>query len=94
MFIRVILVLFFGFLFLGKSHAQWIGTSFAETNEILQFEKNFEETSQENESVFHSYGLLFPSIQYLFLSISESNPEILFSPNISLLKLRGPPSQT
>ncbi|EOQ87115.1 hypothetical protein LEP1GSC202_2528 [Leptospira yanagawae serovar Saopaulo str. Sao Paulo = ATCC 700523] len=94
MFIRIILVLFLGFLFLGKSHVQWIGSSFSETSEILQLENYYEDTKQENETVFHSLSFLFPSIQFQFLSVSQSDPNLRFSLNFSVLKLRGPPSQT
>lgn len=94
MLIRAVFILIFSFLFLGKSQISWNISEFSEVSEILQLEKNSEDSVSENETIFNiaTFSLFHGN---LILESTSLLPTFLHYPTLLKIKnLRGPPKFT
>lgn len=92
--IRLILVLLFGFLVLGKPHDQWAEITIGETSEILQLEKDSKGTTLKNETLFKLSNFPIPSPTFQIFIFDHNLSDLVIFISLSSVKLRGPPQHT
>lgn len=94
LFIRLILVLSFSFLVLGKPHDQWAEIALSETSEILQLEKDSKETTLKNDTFLKLSNFPIPSPQFQIVSFYQNCSDQVLFVSLSFMKLRAPPQHT